>query len=103
MNENNKSKVYKQWIIQILNTFSLHYYDLKHHLERINQLNKYINKYIFTSNNYNDFQNNNPSTSLSVHNEYGAVLHTSINNSNNKAHIAKINDHRYNAIWPNKD
>ena len=82
---------------------SLHYYDLKHHPERINQLNKYINKYIFTSNNYNDFENNNPSTSLSVYNEYGDVLHKSINNSNNEAHIVKINDQRYNAIKPNKD
>ena len=30
---------------------SLHYYDLNEHKERINQLNKYIDKYNFTSNN----------------------------------------------------
>ena len=30
---------------------SLHYYDLSEHKERINQLNKYIDKYNFTSNN----------------------------------------------------
>ena len=39
---------------------SLHYYELNNHRERINQLNKYIHKYNFTSNNYSTFESNNP-------------------------------------------
>ena len=35
---------------------SLHYYDLNNHKERINQLNKYINKYSFASTNYADLE-----------------------------------------------
>ena len=45
---------------------SLHYYDLNNHPERINKLNKYINKYIFSTSNYRDFQINNQSITLTV-------------------------------------
>ena len=48
---------------------SLYYYDLNVHKERINQLNKYIGNYNFISNNYRDFENNNPHISLTVYNE----------------------------------
>ena len=44
----------------------LHYYDLNNHPERINKLNKYINKYIFSTSNYRDFQINNQSITLTV-------------------------------------
>ena len=82
---------------------SLHYYKLNNHPERINQLNKYLSKYNFTSSTYIDFENNNPYISLTVYDEYGQLLHKSINNSNNKATIVKINNQRYQAIKPVKD
>ena len=83
---------------------SLHYYDLKHHPERINQLKPYINNYIFNKNNcYVTFENNNPSISLTVYDEYGEILYKSTNKSNNQASIVKINNCRYHALKPNKD
>ena len=83
---------------------SLHYYELKHHSERIKQLKPYLNKYIFKlDNNYNAFENNNPSISLAVYDEYGDILYNTHNSTNNKAHIVKINNHRNNTIKPNKD
>ena len=82
---------------------SLHYYKLNNYPERINQLNKYLSKYNFTSSTYIDFENNNPYISLTVYDEYGQLLHKSINNSNNKATIVKINNQRYQAIKPVKD
>ena len=81
---------------------SLHYHDLKHHPERINQLNKYIHKQSFKSNNYTHFENSNPHIS-SVNDEYGQLLHQPINKSKIKASIVKINNYRYNALKPNKD
>ena len=83
--------------------FSLHYYELNNHPERINQLNKYIHKYNCPSNNYIDFENNNPLISLTVYDEYGQLLHKSNNQTNNKAHVVKINNHRYHALKPHKD
>ena len=82
---------------------SLHYYDLKDHPERINQLKRYENKYIFKTNDYVAFENNNPSISLNVYDEYGELLHGATNSSNNNAYILKINEHRYHALKPNKD
>ena len=81
---------------------SLHYYDLKNHPERINKLNKYINKYNFYTTNYRDFENNNQSISLTVYNENKEIIYTPKNNTDNKAYIIKINNHRYNALKPNK-
>ena len=69
---------------------SLHYYDLKHHPERINQLKPYENKYIFKSNDYTAFENNNPSISLNVYGEYGDLLHKATNSTNNNSYILKI-------------
>ena len=82
---------------------SLHYYELNKHKERINKLNKYLNNYKFTSNNYDTFERDNSSISLSVYDEYGKLLHDSINNTNNKAYIVKINNHRYHTLKPDKD
>ena len=82
---------------------SLHYYDLKHHLERINQLKRYENRYIFKTNNYIAFENNNPPISLNVYNEYGDLLQRATNSTNNIAYILKINNNRYHALKPNKD
>ena len=83
---------------------SLHYYELKHHPERINQLNKYINKYIFSINNDpNAFDTNNPCISLTIYDEYGEILHESLNKSNKQTYIVKINNHRYHALKPHKD
>ena len=82
---------------------SLHYYELNVHKERINRLNKYINNYKFNSNNYDTFENNNPSIPLSVYDEYGTLLHKSLNNSNEKVYRVKVNNHRYHEVKPNKD
>ena len=83
---------------------SLHYYELNNHKERINQLNRYLNKYNFTSNNYIDFENNNPSISLIAYDKYGQLLHKSLNNSNNnQAYIVNFDNQRYHALKPNKD
>ena len=72
---------------------SLHYYELNNHPERINQLKKYIHRCNFTSSRYNDFENNNPSISLGVYDEYSQLLHKSNNQTNNnKATIIKINN-----------
>ena len=77
---------------------SLHYYEINNHPERINQLKKYLNKYNFTSSTYIDFENNNPLISLTVYDEYDQLLHKSLNNSNNKPYIVKINNHIYHAL-----
>lgn len=59
-------------------------------------------KYSFKHNRHNEFENNNPSVSLTVYNENGDILHRSNNYSDNKTHIVKINNYRYHAIKPNK-
>ena len=82
---------------------SLHYYELYSHKERINQLNKYSHICIFNSNNYVDFDTNNPSISLTVYDENGKFLHKPENNTDNDAYIVKINNNRYHALKPNKD
>ena len=82
---------------------SLHYYELNIHKKRIIQLNKYTNNHNFESNNYDNFENNNPYISLSVYDENGKLLHKSLNNTNNEASTVKINDHWYHALKPNKN
>ena len=82
---------------------SLHYYELNSHKERTNQLNKYIDNYNFTLDNFEAFENDNPSVSLNVYDENGKLIHKSLNNSINKAHIVKINNSRYHALKPDKD
>ena len=82
---------------------SLPYYDLKDHPERINQLKRQENKYIFKTIDYVAFENNNPSISLNVYDEYGELLDRATNSTNNKAYILKINKHRYHALKPNKE
>ena len=74
---------------------SLHYYELYVHKERINKLNKYLNKYKFNWNNYDTCENDNPNISLTVYDENGNVLHKLTNNSKNNAYIVKINNNRY--------
>ena len=82
---------------------SLHYYDLKSHKERINQLVKYIHNYNFESNNYQKFENNNQSISLNVYDENHNLIHKSINNKINQVNLIKINNNRYHAWKSNKD
>ena len=79
---------------------SLYYYDIIFHLERICKLKTYASKHISTHNTHKDFEVNNPHVSLILYNENDEVIHTSNNDSNNKAYIAKINDYRYVAIKP---
>ena len=90
----------------LLNTqylFSLYYCELNTHKERINQLEKYLNNHKFESNNYDTFENINPFILLKVYDENGEILHKSKNNTNNEACIVKINNHRYDALKPNKN
>ena len=56
-------KCSKEHSFKNLILISLHYYDLKSHKKRINQLDKYINNYNFESNNYQKFENNNQTIS----------------------------------------
>ena len=81
----------------------LHYYDLKHHPERIKQLKNFENKNIFKSNAYIAFENNNPSASLNVYDEYGDLLHKVTNSTSNYAYILKISNNRYHARKLKKD
>ena len=62
-----------------------------------------MNKYNFTSNNYTDFENNNPYISLTVHDDYEQILHKSLNNSNNEACIVKMNNDTYHTLKPKND
>ena len=82
---------------------SLHYYELNIHKKRINQLNKYTNNHNFESNNYDNFENNNPYISLSVYDENVKLLYKSWNNTNNEASTVKINNHWYHALKRNKN
>ena len=82
---------------------SLHYYELNTHKERINQLNKYLSKYNFNSNNYDTFEKDNPNISLNGYDESKNLFHKTKNNSNNKAHIIKVNNFKYHALKPDKD
>ena len=82
---------------------SLHYYDLKVHKERTKQLDKYLNKYNFKSNNYQTFENDNPYISLNVYDDNNELIHKSINKSLNIACIVKTNKHRYQALKPDKN
>ena len=82
---------------------SLHYYELNSHKERTNQLNKYIDNYNCTLDNFEAFENDNPFVSLNVYDENGKLIHKSLNNSINKAYIVKINNSRYHALKPDKD
>ena len=82
---------------------SLYYYELNTHKERINQLNDYLNIHNFESNNYDTFEHNNPFISLTVYDENGKILHKSLNDTINKALIAKINNNIYHALKPNKN
>ena len=82
---------------------SLHYYELNSYKERTNQLNKYIDNYNFTLDNFEAFENDNLSVSLNVLDENGKLIHKSLNNSINKAYIVKINNSRYHALKPDKD
>ena len=70
---------FKYWVI-----ISIHYHELNNHPENINQLKKYLNKYNFNSSTYIGFKNNNPLISLTVYDEYGQLLHKSLNNSKKK-------------------
>ena len=81
---------------------SIHYFELNNHRERINQLNKYMHEYNFINNIPINFEKNNSFILLCIYDECGKILYNSINNSNIKASIVKINN-RYHALKPNED
>lgn len=81
---------------------SIHYYDITPNPERITKLGPYINKYNFTATLPKDFERNNPNISLTIYDEKNNILYSPRNNSNNKAYIIKMNNHRYSAIKPKK-
>ena len=82
---------------------SLYYHELNNHKERTNQLKTYIDKHNFTSNNYIDFENNNPFISLTIYDTYYNILHESINITDKKAQIVKVNNYRYHSLKPTRD
>ena len=79
---------------------SLHYYDISSHPERLSKLKPYENRYVFTHNTPHEFEVDNPNISLTVYDENDEIIYHSINNSENKAKIVKINNHRCHAIKP---
>lgn len=81
---------------------SIHYYHITPNPERITKLGPYINKYNFTTTLPKDFERNNPNVSLTIYDEKNNILYSPRNNSNNKAYIIKMNNHRYSAIKPKK-
>ena len=82
---------------------SLHYYELLPHPGRYSKFKKYLSKYENVGNSYEGFEYCNPTITLTVYNENKEIIYTPKNNPDNEAHIVKINNHRYNAIKPNRD
>ena len=78
--------------------FSLHYYDVNHHPERIPKWKPFEEKYNFRHNTPNEFEIDNPSISLIIFNENNEIIHSPNNNSNTKAKIIKISEYRYASI-----
>ena len=83
--------------------YSLHYYDISHHIERISRLIPFENKYSFSYNTPKEFEIDNPNISLTVFNEDERIIYPTNNFTLNKAQIVKINDDKYAAIKPIKD
>ena len=77
---------------------SLHYYDITFHPERISKLKPFENKYNFIHITPDEFEINNPNTSLTVFDENNKILYTSKKNGANKTQIVKLKDHIYAAI-----
>ena len=73
----------------LLVLISLHYYDITFHPERVSKLKLFESKYNFNYISPNEFEINNPNISLTVFDENNKTLHTSKNNSTNKAQIVK--------------
>ena len=77
---------------------------MKGHKERINQLKKCADIYVFNSNDYHTFGKDNPNISLSVIDENNNLIYASANNSLISANILKANEnHRHLALKPEKD
>ena len=83
--------------------YSLHYYDISRHIERISRLKTFENKYSFSHNTPKEFEIDNPNISLTVFNEDERIIYPTNNFTLNKAQIVKINDDKYAAIKPIKD
>ena len=83
--------------------YSLHYYDISRHPERISKVIPFENKYNFSRNTPKEFEMDNPNISLTFSDENERIIYWSYNFCHNKAQIVKINNHRYAAIKPIKD
>ena len=79
---------------------NLHYYDIKHNPERITKLDKYAHNYNFNNITPREFELNNPNISLTIIDENNNTIYESINDSNTKVKILKINNNRYAGIKP---
>ena len=82
---------------------SLHYYDITFHPERISKLKPFENKYNFIHITPDEFEINNPNTSLTVFDENNKILYTSKKNGANKTQIVKLKDDTYASIKPLKN
>ena len=69
---------------------SFHYYDMYFHPERISKLKPFENKYNFIHITPDEFEINNPNTSLTVFDENNKKIYSSKNHSTNKAQIIKL-------------
>ena len=81
---------------------SLHDYDISFHPERISKLKPFENKYNFIHITPDEFEVNNPNTSLTLFDENDKKIYSSKNNSTNKAQIIKLKNNRHAAIKPLK-
>lgn len=79
---------------------SLHFYDLLPHPERYSKIKKYTSNYGICGESSDGFEYCNPAISLTVYDENGQIINKPTNDTNKKAFIVKINNHRYNALKP---
>ena len=69
---------------------SLHYYGITFHPEKISKLKPFESKYNFVNITPNEFEINNPNTSLTIFDENNKIIYIAKNNSTNKAQIVKL-------------
>ena len=81
----------------------MYYYDISFHPEGISKLKPFENKYKFIHITPNEFEINNPHTSLTIFDENNKRLYTPKNNRANKAQIAKLKNDKYAVIKPLKN
>ena len=73
---------------------SLHYYDISFHPDRISKLKPNEDKYNFSNTIPIEFETNNSNISLTIFDKNNKKIHTSKNNSTNKAKVIQLKSNR---------